>query len=63
MILRHKKFPLVITFRDPKKNWDNIVKDKIINQIKQSGFDDFVLVEEVTDEVQEEGPEEEPTAP
>ena len=54
-LLRHKKFPLVIIFRDPKENWDDIVKDKIIEQIKQNGFDDFVVTEEI--------PEEEPMAP
>ena len=55
MILRHKKFPLVIIFRDPKENWNDIVKDKIIEQIKQNGFDDFVVTEEIA--------EVEPTAP
>ena len=55
MILRHKKFPLVIIFRDPKENWDNIVKERIIEQIKQNGFDDFIVTEEI--------PEKEPTAP
>ena len=45
IILRHKKFPLVIIFRDPKENWDKIVKEKVLEEIKETGFDNFVLVE------------------
>ena len=41
--LRHKKFPLVLVYKDPKENWDNIVKDRLLKEIKEKGFDSFVL--------------------
>jgi hypothetical protein len=41
--LRHKKFPLVLVYKDPKENWDNIVKDKLLKEIREKGFDSFVL--------------------
>ena len=41
--LRHKKFPLVLVYKDPKESWDNIVKDRLLKEIKEKGFDSFVL--------------------
>jgi hypothetical protein len=51
--LRHKKFPLLIIFRDPKENWDNIVKDRLLKELAEKGFDSFVL--EVHEKIKEEG--------
>ena len=44
--LRHKKFPLVIVYRDPKKNWDDFVEGKVLEEIRESGFSNFVTIEE-----------------
>ena len=44
--LRHEKFPLVIIYRDPKASWDEFVKGKVLEEIKEKGFDDFVTVKE-----------------
>jgi len=52
--LRHKKYPLLIIFRDPKENWDNIVKDRLLKEFAEKGFDSFVL-EEQTEEEDEAG--------
>ena len=41
--LRHKKYPLLIIFRDPKESWDNIVKDRLLKELAEKGFDSFVL--------------------
>ena len=51
--LRHKKYPLLIIFRDPKENWDSIVKDKLLKELAEKGFDSFVL-EEIKEEEQAE---------
>ena len=51
--LRHKKYPLLIIFRDPKRNWDNIVKDRLLKELAEKGFDSFVL-EEIKEEEQTE---------
>jgi len=53
--LRHKKYPLLIIFRDPKENWDNIVKDRLLKEIKEKGFDSFVLEEAKEKEEDEAG--------
>ena len=53
MILRHKRFPVLILYKDPPESWEKIVKDRIIEEIKQTGFDDFVLMEEQKKEPQE----------
>jgi len=52
VMLRHKKFPLAIIFRDPPENWNSIVKERLLEEIKEKGFDNFVIVE--TDEGSEE---------
>ena len=48
--LRHKKFPLLIIFRDPKENWDNIVKDRLLKDLAEKGFDSYVLEEQTKEE-------------
>ena len=48
--LRHKKYPLLIIFRDPKENWDNIVKDRLLKELAEEGFDSFVLEEQIEEE-------------
>ena len=45
VILRHKVFPLMVIFDDPEKNWDEIVKDRIIEEIKENGFDNFTMID------------------
>ena len=45
IILRHKMFPLIIAFKDPQKNWDNIVKDRLIEEIKNNGLDNFTVID------------------
>ena len=44
--LRHKRFPLVIVYQDPKESWDDLVEEKVLEEIKESGFDNFVIIEE-----------------
>jgi hypothetical protein len=55
--LRHKKYPLIIVYRDPKENWDNIVKDKLLKEIEEKGFDSFVL--EIEEKIEEKQTQEE----
>ena len=59
--LRHKKFPLVIMYREPMDGWEAYTKDTILEDIRENGFDNFVLLEEelVTETVEEEKAEEE----
>jgi len=45
VVLRHKVFPLVIMFKDPEKNWDEIVKGRITEEIKENGFDNFTVID------------------
>lgn len=44
IILRHKMFPFMIAFNDPQKNWDEIAKDRIVEEIKRDGFDNFTVI-------------------
>ena len=46
VILRHKKYPIHIVYRDPKESWDGIVKERILKEFRERGFDRFVLEEE-----------------
>ena len=50
VILRHKKFPLVLTYRDPKDSWDEFVEEIVLEEIKKNGFRDYVIVMEEHDE-------------
>tara|TARA_R110002074_G_scaffold35573_2_gene97227 strand:+ start:352 stop:537 length:186 start_codon:yes stop_codon:yes gene_type:complete len=52
VVLRHKMFPFVVIYNDPQENWDGIVKDRIIEEIKKDGFDNFTTI--VTSEQREE---------
>ena len=45
VILRHVKFPFIIVYKDPQKNWDNIAKDCLIEEIKKDGFDNFAILD------------------
>jgi len=51
VILRHMKFPLVIIFKDPKKNWDKIVKECLLEDIKENDFGSFTTIDEKTAKV------------
>ena len=44
--LRHKRFPLIIVYQDPKESWDDLVEERVLEEIKESGFDNFVIIEE-----------------
>ena len=46
--LRHKKFPFIVVYNDPKEGWDEFVKEKILEEIKEHGFDKFTLVNDAT---------------
>ena len=42
LILRHKKLPFIMVYNDPKKSWDGVAKDKLLEEIKKDEFDNFV---------------------
>ena len=44
--LRHKRFPFIMIYRDPKERWDDVVGEKILEEIKENGFDNFVVTDE-----------------
>ena len=45
VVLRHKMFPLVIMYKDPKKSWDKIVEERILEEIRKDGFDRFTVID------------------
>ena len=47
--MRHKKFPLVIIYRDPKDSWDEFVEEMVLEELKEDGFRDYVIVTEEHD--------------
>ena len=48
VVLRHMKFPFIILYRDPKDNWDKIVEEMILEEIRKDGFDKFTVIDEET---------------
>ena len=57
--LRHKRFPLIIVYRDPMDGWEDFTRETILEDIRENGFDNFVpLEEEADDEEHEEAAEE-----
>jgi len=44
--LRHKMFPLVIMYKDPEGEWDKFVKERILKEIREDGFDKFTVIDE-----------------
>ena len=44
--LRHKRFPFVMIYNDPKESWDDFVGEKILEEIKENGFDNFVVTDD-----------------
>jgi len=50
VVLRHKRLPLIIIYRDPKDSWDEFVEEIVLEEIKESGFRDYVIVTEEHDE-------------
>jgi hypothetical protein len=42
IILRHRKFPFIMVYSDPKKLWDGVAKSKLLEEIKKDEFDNFV---------------------
>ena len=48
--LRHKKFPLVVVYNDPQEGWDKFVEKMVLEELKENGFRDYVIVIEEHDE-------------
>jgi len=44
--LRHKRFPLIIVYQDPKESWDDFVEGKVLEEIRENGFNNFVIIAE-----------------
>ena len=44
--LRHKMFPLVIMYKDPEREWDAFVKERILEELREDGFDKFTVIDE-----------------
>ena len=42
VVLRHKKFPFIMVYNDPKRSWDSVSKRVLLEEIKKNGFDSFV---------------------
>ena len=42
VILRHKKFPFIMVYSDPKESWDSDIKKMLLEEIDDSEFDKFV---------------------
>ena len=42
VILRHKRFPFIIIYNDPKESWDSCAKKILLEEIADSEFDKFV---------------------
>ena len=51
VILRHKKFPLVMMYKDPKKSWNSISKKFLLKEMEKEGFDNFTIIDEETAKV------------
>ena len=53
--LRHKKLPLAIIYRDPKKTWDKGIKKFFLEEMKKDSFKNFaesdVSMEEYLEEM------------
>ena len=45
VVLRHKMFPLMVAFKDPEKSWNESAKDRLIEEIKKDGFDNFTVID------------------
>jgi len=44
--LRHKMFPLVIMYKDPEREWNKFVKERILKELREDGFDKFTVIDE-----------------
>jgi len=44
--LRHKMFPLVIMYKDPVGEWNEFVKERILEELRDDGFDKFTVIDE-----------------
>jgi hypothetical protein len=45
IILRHKRYAFMVIYKDSKESWDDAVKDRIIEEIKEDGFDKFSVID------------------
>ena len=41
VVLRHKRLPFIMVYSDPKKSWDSVSKEVLLEEIKKDGFDNF----------------------
>jgi hypothetical protein len=46
--LRHKMFPLVIMYKDPKESWDETVEARVLEELREHGFDKFAVIDQET---------------
>ena len=44
--LRHKMFPLIIMYKDPEGEWDKFVKERILKELREDGFDKYTVIDE-----------------
>jgi len=44
--LRHKMFPLVIMYKDPEGEWNKFVKERILKELSEDGFDKYTVIDE-----------------
>ena len=44
--LRHKMFPLVIMYKDPEGEWNKFVKEHILKELSEDGFDKYTVIDE-----------------
>jgi hypothetical protein len=42
VVLRHKRLPFIMVYSDPKKSWDSVSKEMLLEEIRKDGFDSFV---------------------
>ncbi|HCX21205.1 MAG TPA: hypothetical protein DHN29_04765 [Cytophagales bacterium] len=39
-------FPLVIMYKDPEREWNEFVKERILEELRNDGFDKFTVIDE-----------------
>ena len=50
VVLRHMKFPFIILYLNPKDGWDEFVEEMVLEELKENGFRDYVIVMKEHDE-------------
>ena len=44
VILRHKQYPLLVIYKDPKKSWEDYMVDIVKKDIEENNFDRFTEI-------------------